>query len=502
MKSKDILVALENVSDKYKTDAAEENAGLYFNKGKGKRIFTYVMSAAALFALAAFVVLTVAAKYMNKTDNMVVHGASVAHEISETVIKQETLTPNGSHESLADLKLEECILQGGEPQAANVESPDYIMSGGLFITKMNYGYNFEVENKKMYFSKVKNGSALWRYEHEYDLLLYSYKEFDSGVLLVSYDYHLDMVREDTVASMRFTLLDKENGSVIWENSYTNPLGTYTEQLAGVYEDAGKIYVLSYICEAYKIYDENGESSDSSVKCTSFIISEYSAQTGEKLSRKETPVQLDMSLFGLRCIGKTKIGYVVTYLDKDYKTNLLLLSHGCAVECIVGYGSAYEFGSAEYSNGKLYLSGKHMTPEQNLGADAFDYIVNQQSRLYYNYKYTVKRSTENDELLKRYKEETSAVLLVCDDKLLPEQIYVQNEAFGGVLNKTANGLTWDAVQIGSVYSDPEGRGGIAVLCGTSRTYAFDENGLIKSAENTAVSYSMYGILYPCEEETKD
>ena len=495
MKSKDILVALENVSDKYKTDAAEENAGLYFNKGKGKRIFTYVMSAAALFALAAFVVLTVAAKYMNKTDNMVVHGASVAHEISETVIKQETLTPNGSHESLADLKLEECILQGGEPQAANVKSPDYIMSGEVFITKMNYNYEFEVKDEKMYFSKVKDGKTLWTYERDYDLLLYSYKELDGGVLLISYNYHLDMVREDTIASMRLTLLDKESGAVLWENSYTNPVGTYVEQMAGVYEDAGKIYVLSYICEAYNIYGENGEAIDSSVKCTSFIITEYSEKTGEKIDRKETPVQLDMYLFGLRCIGRTDIGYVVTYFDKDYKTDLLLLSHDCEVQCIVGYGSTYEFGSAEYYNGKMYLSGKHMTPEQNLGADAFLYIAENQSRVYYTY--SRERGNENNELLAKHKEETSAVLLVCDDKLSPEQIYVQNEAFGGMLNRSDDGLTWDAVEINRVFGDTEG--GTGVVSGAARTYAFDENGLIKSAEGTGISYSMSGVLYPYAEE---
>ncbi len=493
MKSKDILVALEDVKDKYKTDAAEENAGKYFNKGKGKRVLKYVLSAAALFALAAFAAVTVMTKYMSRPDKMVLHGSKVEYELSETVITQKTLKPDGSQESRSELKLDECVLQAGEPQEVNVKNPDYIMSGGLFITKMNYNYSFDVENEKMYFSKIKDGKALWTYERDYDLLLYSYKELDSGVLLISYNYHLDMVREDTIASMRLVLLDKENGAVLWENSYTNPVGTYVEQLAGAYEDAGKIYVLSYICEAYKTYDDNGKATDSSVKCTSFIITEYSEKTGDKTDRKETPVQLGMSLFGLRCIGRTDIGYVITYLDTDYETNLLLLSADCEVQCIVGYGSTYEFGSAEYYNGKMYLSGKHMSPEQNLGADAFLYIVENQSRVYYNY--SRERGTKSDDLLARYKEETSAVLLVCDGKLSPEQVYVQNEAFGGMMNKTESGLAWDAVEISKVFSDPEGRGGTTVICGASRTYAFDENGLIKSAEGTGVSYSMSGILYP-------
>lgn len=495
MKSDDILNALDGVKDKYKTDAAEENAGKYFKLGRGKRIFKCVMSAAALLGLAAFAVTAVTMKYMSKPNKMVLSGSSVEFGLSEYTIRQETLKPDGKHESSVDLKLDRCVLQAGEPQEVNVENPDYIMSGGVFITKMNYNYEFEVKDEKMYFSKVKDGKTLWTYERDYDLLLYSYKELDGGVLLISYNYHLDMVREDTIASMRLTLLDKESGAVLWENSYTNPVGTYVEQMAGVYEDAGKIYVLSYICEAYKIYGENGEAIDSSVKCTSFIITEYSAKTGEKTARKETPVQLDMYLFGLRCIGRTDIGYVVTYFDKDYKTNLLLLSHDCEVQCIVGYGSTYEFGSAEYYNGKMYLSGKRMSPEQNLGADAFLYIVENQSRVYY--AYSRERGNENDELLSKHKEETSAVLLVCDGKLSPDQIYVQNEAFGGMLNRSDDGLTWDAVEISRVFGDTEG--GTGVVSGAARTYAFDENGLIKSAEGTGVSYSMSGVLYPYAEE---
>lgn len=495
MKSDDILNALDGVKDKYKTDAAEENAGKYFKLGRGKRIFKYVMSAAALLGLAAFAVTAVTMKYMNKPNKMVSRDASLQYELSGSAIKQETLRPDGSHESYADLKLEQCVLQGGEPQTVNVENPDYIMSGEVFITKMNYDYSFEVKNEKMYFSKVEDGKTLWTYERDYDLLLYSYKKLDSGVLLISYNYHLDMVREDTIAPMRLTLLDKESGAVLWENSYTNPVGTYVEQLAGVYENDGKIYVLSYICEAYKIYDDNGEAVDRSVKCTSFIITEYSAKTGEKLNRKEAPVELDMYLFGLRCIGKTDIGYVVTYFDKDYKTNLLLLSPDCEVQCIVGYGSTYEFGSAEYYNGKMYLSGKHMSPEQNLGAHAFLYIVENQSRIYYTY--SRERGNENDELLSKHKEETSAVLLVCDGKLSPDQIYVQNEAFGGMLNRSDDELTWDAVEISRVFGDTEG--GTGVVSGAARTYAFDENGLIKSAEGTGVSYLMSGMLYPYAEE---
>ena len=66
MKSTDVLIALEDVDGRYKEEAAEENADRIFKKsekkGAGLRVFKFVLSGAALFALAAFAVVTVMTK--------------------------------------------------------------------------------------------------------------------------------------------------------------------------------------------------------------------------------------------------------------------------------------------------------------------------------------------------------------------------------------------------------------------------------------------------------
>ena len=500
MKTTDILSELENVKDKYKEEAREENAEKYFSKGKGKKIFKYVLSAAALFALAAFAAVTVMTKYMNKPDRMVSHGASVVHEIKETTIKQETLKPDGSHESWAELKFDECTLKGGEPQKADILKPDYLMTGGSHMFKTYYDYTTEGGKDSADIIKSKDGEEVWRYTWYTDpdsgLQYTAVRPLDSGVLLTAHDY---IGYKDIPNTLAMIMLD-DDGREIWNKKYDHQVG----RIVGVYYDTDTIYVIGYSNTEVTELKDDGIDWIVSEQLTSVNISEYSRTTGELYRHKEIPVQIDFSSESIRCIGKTEFGYVIMYytLNPEYKENLLLVSYEDGIRAVVGFGDTYEFCSASSLNGKIYLSGKRMSPGRNMGADA--YFYNREWTLFYHkYSYAWEHNgsaiKESSELLAKYSEETSAVLLVCDGYLSPEQTYTQNAAYGGALNKTETGLEWDAVQISAVYTSAytDEYPGEPIVAGSSRTYSVSEEGLITSVDETARSYVMVGVYYPYE-----
>ena len=490
MKTTDILSELENVKEQYKTDSREEFAGKYFNKNKGRKILKFVLSGAALFVFAAFITLTVVTKYASKPDRMVSHGSGIGFEISKTALKQETLKPDGSHESYADLQIEQCVLEGGQPQEVNRVTPDYIMSGGSFIFGMNYDYSFGTGDNKGTFTKSNGDKVLWTYKWDYDekteLPRSIFRAVDGGVLLINYT---DLGFGYRDYKMRMIMLD-DSGNELWLKKYDHDVGT----VAGAYADGDTIYVVSSVKTDQMGINEEGIEAVMNERITAFVISEYSKSTGELKSHKEIPVQIDISSCTVRCLGKVDNGYVVMYYDLDYKSNLALISNDRGLECIISFGVTYEFCSAGYSNGKIYLSGKHMSPEQNMGADAYYYVY---ENLYWKYKRDIELiNKESGDLLAKYAEETSAVLLVCDASLSPEQIYTQKGAYGGALEATETGLLWEVAQIQSVCGGPD-RAANPFVYGSSRTYALDENSLIASFEDTAKSYVMLGVYYPYE-----
>lgn len=497
MKTTDILSELENVKEKYKTDAQEENAGKYFNKNRGRKILKFVLSGAALFVFAAFITLTVMTKYASKPDHMVSREAGVGFDISGTALTQETFKPDSSKETTIELLTDNCIIQGGQTQSTDRSDPDYFMNGGIFAYKLCPEYDTDTSGDKSYFVKSENGKESWRYEINGEMYLQLlYRVLDNGVLLIENGNIFDTEIENTTATTRLTMLDND-GNRLWVSSFKNPVGSPAERFAGVFEDSGKIYVASYKSDVPYIPDGEGGQIIKDVICSSLIVTEYSEQTGKQLDRRETPVRLQTDYCKVNCIGLTEYGCVFSYVDYDYKTNLVLVKNDGNIERITGFGENYEFCSASSVGGKIYLSGKRMTPKVNLYSDVY-YSLSESAHVYnrftgdYFFSYVMRQFKENAALTEKYKKETAAVLLVCDKTLSPEYVYTQDAAYGGVLKATDSGLLWDVVQLCSVYSSTSSDA-TPVLIGLSRTYTFDGTGLLTSFDDTAYKYIMTGCI---------
>ena len=493
MKTKDIMTALGDVDNRYKRESAEENAKVYFKKGNGARILKYVLSGAALLGLAAFAVFAISTKYSSDNIAMVEPGAKVGFSTSKTTITETAVNGSGADR---EIEIARCTLKGGDPQTVSMNDPDYIMTGGTYIYKIDYDYAFGTGDEEGYFTKSKDGAVLWTYKWKDDTdpdsdhpRFEHFTVLDCGVLLVR---ELGFGHLDPAYKLKLALLD-DTGNEVWVQKYTHNMGA----VAGIYYDEDTIYVVSYT-DTEQWATVEGRESVVHEQLQSFVISEFSKATGDLIRNRQTPVQIDISSSTVRCLGKVDTGYVIMYYDLDYRSNLVLLSYDRGVERMISFGVNYEFGTAQSLNGKIYLSGKLMSPGQNMGADAYFYVPGHNGpAALWRYRIDLKYANkEYKDVAEEYKEGTSAVLLVCDGSLSPEQIYVQEGAYGGALEKTENGLTWDVAQISTVYAGAE-KAGVPFVFGSSRTYTLGEKGLIASCEDTAKSYVMIGIYYPYE-----
>ncbi|MBQ3870866.1 MAG: hypothetical protein II777_09990, partial [Clostridia bacterium] len=210
-----------------------------------------------------------------------------------------------------------------------------------------------------------------------------------------------------------------------------------------------------------------------------MIAEYSLETGEELSVKYAGTNLYGQYFEVHCIGKTEAGYLVSYHTKSWEMRVMLVDKDCNIVSINGYGAGYEFCSVEYHNGEIYLSGKLMQPEVNIFCD---FYFGHDPCLRY-YKHRAGNSLTDENLVKKFREETSAVLLVCDTSLRPTHMYTQKAAFGGKLYKTEDGLVWDVCEISYA--------GGQIIAGGSVSYNFNGKGIITSREDNGEIYASVG-----------
>ncbi len=85
MKSTEILTALGDVNERYKTEAEEENADKIFKKsekkGAGLRVFKFVLSGAALLGLAAFIAVNLSIKYSGDPKNIASTGTTTESDV-------------------------------------------------------------------------------------------------------------------------------------------------------------------------------------------------------------------------------------------------------------------------------------------------------------------------------------------------------------------------------------------------------------------------------------
>ncbi len=491
MKTKDIMTALGNVSDEYKREAEEENAGRYFKERKGKTVFKniikYSLSAAAIFALAVFMIAVAKTKYADQ-NNMVASGSGVKNSVSETTIERGIVNENGNLVNIDEVKINVCELQGGEPKEIGrdeVKNPDHVIYAASNVVDASEKYrcikNDAVTDPDtdsyMCLAKFEDGEEKWRidYNGAYGPISDYIELENENVLILS---HARRYRTERFAALQ--MYDK-NGQTVWGpvelHEKYDEFGYRVEAL-GLYAENGIAYLVCYEVNEDVVEYEPGKYSVYGEALNKLMIVEFSLETGQELSRKYKETNLYAQLYDVDCIGMTEAGFVIVYQNKEWETRVMLVDRDCSIVGINSYGRGYEFYSAESHNGKIYLSGKLMQPEINM---YYDMYFPDPGLIYY--KAAVNSSSNNEKLVKKFREETSAVLLVCDTSLRPTHMYTQKAAFGAKLYKTEDGLVWDVCEISYA--------GRPIMAGGSVSYSFNKNGLLTSREDNGEIYASVG-----------
>ncbi|MBQ1847334.1 MAG: hypothetical protein II135_04945 [Clostridia bacterium] len=290
--------------------------------------------------------------------------------------------------------------------------------------------------------------------------------------------HLRRYSTGNFASLQ--MYDK-NGQTVWgpvvlPEDYDEYV--YRVEAIGLYAENGRAYLVCYEVNEDVVEYEPGKYSVYGETLNKLMIVEFSLETGQELARKYKETNLYTHLYDVDCIGMTEAGFVIVYQNKEWETRVMLVDRDCNIVSINAYGKGYEFFSAESHNGKIYLSGKLMQPEINM---YYNLYFSDPGLIYY--KLATLSSSNDEKLVKKIREETSAVLIVCDLTLKPEKVYTEKAAFGGKLYKTEDGLVWDICEISYA--------GGQIIAGGSVSYSFNKNGLLTSREDNGEIYASVG-----------
>ena len=493
MKTKDILTALGGVREEYKEEALEERADRYTFKKRGSAVFKnvlkYALSGAALIGLTVFMSSVIKTKYTDLNANkMVAAGSGVENTVSEITVEHGVLDPEGTYISMNDLKIDSCELKGGEPKEIGrdeVKNPDHVIYAASNVVDASEKYrcikNDAVTDPDtdsyMCLAKFENGEEKWRidYNGAYGPISDYIELENENVLILS---HARRYPTERFAALQ--MYDK-NGQTVWGSvelhEKYDEFGYRVEAL-GLYAENGIAYLVCYEVDEDVEEYEPGKYSVYGETLNKLMIVEFSLETGQELSRKYKETNLYAQLYDIDCIGMTEAGFVIVYQNKEWETRVMLVDRDCNIVSINAYGRGYEFFSAESHNGKIYLSGKLMQPERNM---FYDMYFSDPGLIYY--RAAMDSSANVEKLVKKFREETSAVLLVCDLTLKPEQVYTEKAAFGGKLYKADDGRVWDVCEISYA--------GGHIVAGGSVSYTFNENGLLTSRYDNGKIYASVG-----------
>ena len=162
MKSTDILTALGDVKERYKTEAAEENAENIFdrdkNKGRILNVFKYVLSGAALLGLCAFAIFIGVAKNRDNIAASMIEGfADIPHEFSKLELEKTSYTPDGKNDGAEKFTVPVCEITPTGVNDVDTQIKDYLMFGGMCI--------LDVDNTTGNSEKTEDGQVTRSEEH-------------------------------------------------------------------------------------------------------------------------------------------------------------------------------------------------------------------------------------------------------------------------------------------------------------------------------------------------
>ena len=497
MKSKDILTALGDVSERYKTEAEEGKADKIFKKsekkGAGLRVFKFVLSGAALLGLCAFAIFIGVAKNRdNIAASMLERGADIPHAFSKTELEKTSYTPDGKTDGSEKFTVSVCDITPSGVNDVDTQTKDYLMFGGMCILDVDSttGNSEKTEDGQVTYALNIEATAALKTEH---------KKLGDGMFFFVFNRY-GFVTEKTELST-IAVMFNGDGTERWRITHKNPVGTAPENFLQAYLDDGKIYVVTAMIE--DIFTKADESSDGFTSyaaddmCRELVITVYDEQTGEILSRKSAKTALKTTTFGTHCIGKTEYGFVITVLTENWSDDpyIILLGYDGNIISVCRYGMEYEFCSAASINGEIYLSGKSMPQGKNMSPFTHSCIISYPDIMFRHEFLSIK--TVNDYAFKRYKEETKAFLMVCDANLTPTKAYTQSGSFGGIISTENNSLYWDACEITAAYGS-NSNGDVnksdytyATLIGSAKTYVINEKGALEALTGSDNKYVMVG-----------
>ncbi len=498
MKSTDILTALGGVSERYKTEAEEENADKIFKKsekkGAGLRVFKFVLSGAALLGLCAFAIFIGVAKNRdNITASMLDRGANIPHTFIKEEFSKISYTVKGEKDSAAKVTVPVCELKtdGG---AQTVWGDDYIVDAGqrLLAVENEYRYSYDINEEKRYIIKKSGEKEVYRYEIKdipVSMAHFVFKELNGGLVIAFYQSELK-VSEETAATLEIIMLNGD-GTERWRVRRKDPVGSNPDQILQMYFKDGKIYVVGFKTEF-------GSASDCMI-CRGFTVTAYNEKTGELISRKTSDTEIKTQMLGTHCIGMTEYGFIITAVPEKWadEAYMILVGFDAEILSIVRYNAYYEFYSAASINGEIYLSGKKMSPVKNIssitGSEMFSVDPRKYRDVYNNQEYYIPGVNR----FKKFSGETSAALMVCDNTLTPVKVYTQSGSFGGCVRVEGDKLLWDACLITDVYPDEsqvENNSLYVTIHSAAQTYEINGSGVMETRYPTATSYRMIGLAY--------
>lgn len=495
MKTNDILNALSDVDDKYKKEAFEENADNIFdkskNKGKISRIFKYAMSAAAILALCAFAIfIGVYSRHDNIAASMLEKGADIPHAFSKLELEKTSYTKDANETDKTKVEIPVCDITPAGLDDADPKSADYFMLGSTMILDVN-----DIMWSEEGLQEKENGKVTVTYERHLfnvDWQFYSdHKKLGGGLFLFGGAKYRRMQEEYEFST--FAIMYNGDGTERWCTKHKDPVGTAAELILQAYLEDGKIYVVTAAMEDLftesESYTDESPSYISDYMLRELIITVYDEQTGEILSRKSAATELRTTTYNIHCIGKTEYGFIISVLLKDqlYDPYYILLDYDGNITSVSRFGTKYEFCSASSINGQIYLSGKYMPDNKNMYPHTDHKLTTYEAQLYRHQFSSVSKSSNAYE---KYKNETKAVLMVCDASMTPVKAYTQSGSYGGSVRVENGSLLWDACEITSAYSYGTDSN-VAVLIAPSKTLVINEKGALEARTNSDNVYAMEG-----------
>ena len=505
MKTTEILESLANVDKKYIEASAEDNVGNVFDRKKAGKIIGRIISVAAVAALAVFAsVLVISRSNDNIAASMVDRSADVPHSFTKEDISKISYTSSGEKTGVTSVTVPVCEIEnhGG----TTTDGYDYIVDAGSRLLKIENTYTLEYNEKDntRYIVKTEDGNEIYKYEwtHSFfDAGRSEWKELNGGLLIATYKMH-GLVVEDTEASFELIMLNGD-GTERWRARHLNPLGTHPELVLQAYCEDGKVYIVGAIAEdEYRKIQNEDYSYDSysgNELCRGFTVTVYDETTGKLIDRRTSEAAFETQMNGIHCIGMTEYGFVITVMHENGQDEayIVLVGYDGEIKSVTRYNAYYEFYSASGINGQIYLCGEHMAPHKNmvpiLGREAFSTNAYAFSHIYYKNTDYYK---PNASLTKKFKEETSAALMVCDGTLTPVKVYRQSGSYGGMVRSDGDKLLWDVCAITDVYSGGYNSDTSVTLNSSTKTVEINSKGTLVSAVSSDTAYVMYGVKYDC------